>query len=214
MCAMPRSLPLPDLIIATLLWDANDKSLPFSTMYDESWVEKLYRGFKRHCTVPFEFVCFTEKDRSFDEPITVKRLSTNSPGYGHCIEPYTLNEPMILVGLDTVITGNIDHLAEYCLEASKLAVPRDPFFPQVVCNGVALVPGGHAWVYDDWDGENDMDWIRSLDVEVIDDLFPGHVVSYKGHVLDYGLDDARIVYFHGEKKPHELDLDWIRDEWR
>lgn len=205
---------MPDLIIATLLWDANDESLPFSNMYDEAWVEKLYRGFKRHCTVPFEFMCFTEKDRTFSEPITQVRLSSEKPSYGDCIEPYSLNEPMILVGLDTIVTGNIDHLANYCLEAGKIAVPRDPFYPETVCNGVALVPGGHAWVFEDWDGENDMDWIRSMDVDVIDDLYPGEVVSFKGHVKDYGLGDARIVYFHGEEKPHQLDHDWIEREWR
>ena len=204
---------MPDLIIAACIWEPNDNSLPFSRMYDEAWVEKLYRGFKRHCTVPFEFVCFNDKDRMFDEPIHQTRL-TGDLNYGALIEPFVLNEPTIICGLDTIVTGNIDPLANYCLEAGKIAVPRDPFFPQMVCNGVALVPGGHAWVYDDWNGENDMDYIRSLDVEVIDDIFPGQVVSYKGHVKAYGLDDARIVYFHGEEKPHQLDHDWIDREWR
>lgn len=212
---------MPELIIAVPFWNTNAASKSFSSMYDESWVEKLYRGFKRHCTLDFEFVCFTERERAFTEPIKQMPFSTDSPSYEQCLEPYQLNEPMILCGLDTIVTGNIDHLAEYCLEGSKLAVPRDPFFPQTVCNGVALVPGGHGWVYEDWlehqnkftEYSKDMDYIRSLDVAVIDDLWPGHVVSYKGHVKDYGLGDARIVYFHGEQKPHELDADWIRREW-
>lgn len=190
-------------------------------MYDESWVEKLYRGFKRHLTMPFEFICFTDRNREFSEPILQEPLA-GPINYGAFMEPYRLNRPMILVGLDTVVTGNIDHLAEYCLEGGKLAVPRDPFFPQTVCNGVALVPGGNAWIYEKWledrDGfkaySKDMDFIRSLDVAVIDDLFPGEVVSYKGHVKDYGLGDTRIVYFHGEQKPHELDLEWVEREWR
>jgi len=205
---------MPDLVIATLLWDANGKEYDFSSMYDESWVEKLYRGCKRHCTVPFEFICFTEKVRDFDEPITQCLLSNPEPSYGDCIEPYKLGRPMILMGLDTIITGNIDHLARYCLEDHWLAVPRDPFDVKTVCNGVALVPASHQWVWDEWDGENDMDWIRGMRRRrVIDDLYPGHVVSYKGHVMHEGLDDARIVYFHGKQKPHELDHDWIQREW-
>lgn len=191
-------------------------------MYNEEWVEKLYRGFKRHLTVPFEFICFTEKERSFSEPITQEPFSTDAPTYENCLEPYKLGAPMILVGLDTIITGNIDHLAEYCLEGGKLAVPRDPFFPDTVCNGVALVPGGSNWVYDQWLEDRDkftgyskdMDFIRSLDTAVIDDLWPGDVVSYKGHVKHYGLDDAKIVYFHGEEKAHQLDHEWIEREWR
>jgi hypothetical protein len=204
----------PDLAICTLFWDANDGSYSFSSMYDESWVEKLYRGFKRNCTLPFEFICWSEKDRTYSEPITQMRITSPKPGYADCIEPYRLNRPMILVGLDTVVTGNIDHLARYCLESPKLAVPRDPFFPGTVCNGVALVPEGQDWVWKNHKGENDMDWIRSLSrKDVIDNIFPGHVVSYKGHVMFEGVGDARIVYFHGEQKPHQLDEPWIREHW-
>jgi hypothetical protein len=204
----------PDLAICTLFWDANDGSYSFSSMYDESWVEKLYRGFKRNCTLPFEFICWSEKDRTYSEPITQMRITSPKPGYADCIEPYRLNRPMILVGLDTVVTGNIDHLARYCLESPKLAVPRDPFFPETVCNGVALVPEGQDWVWKNHKGENDMDWIRSLSrKDVIDNIFPGHVVSYKGHVMFEGVGDARIVYFHGEQKPHQLDEPWIREHW-
>lgn len=201
------------LIVATMLWEPNENSFPFSRMYDESWVEKLYRGFKRHLTVPFEFVCFTDKERTFSEPEIKQEPIEGDLNYGAYIEPFKLNEPMILVGLDTVVTGNVDHLAEYCLEGGRLAVPRDPFFPQTVCNGVALIPGGSAWVFEGHEGQNDMDYIRSLDVAVIDDLWPGEVVSYKGHVKQYGLDGVKICYFHGEQKPHELEEDWIAREW-
>jgi hypothetical protein len=205
---------LTDLAICTLLWDANAKSYAFSSMYDESWVEKLYRGFKRHCTLPFEFIVWTDRERTFSEPVTQMRITSKNPTYADCIEPYRLGRPMILVGLDTIVTGNIDHLARYCLESPMLAVPRDPFFPETVCNGVALVPGGCEWVWEQHRGENDMDWIRQLGKkQVIDDLFPGHVVSYKGHVMFEGVGDARIVYFHGEQKPHQLREDWVDREW-
>ena len=196
------------LAIVTLLWDANEEGYAFSSMYDESWVEKLCRGVRRHCTLPFEFICFTDRPRTFSEAVTQVQISSARPSYADCIEPYRLGRPMILMGLDTVITGNIDHLARYCLESHQLAVPRDPFFPETVCNGVALVPAGQERVWHDWGGQNDMDWIRARkDLQVIDDLFPAHVVSYKGHVKSEGLGDARIVYFHGAEKPHELDHD-------
>lgn len=58
-----------------------------------------------------------------------------------------------------------------------------------------------------------MDWLRRQPHAVIDDLFPGQVVSYKGHVMQHGLGDARIVYFHGFEKPHELHLEWINRNW-
>lgn len=201
-----------EITIATLLWRPNDKSYPFSRMYDESWVEKLYRGFHRNLTLPFEFVCFTDIRRSYSEPIDQKFIE-GSIGYHSCTQPYKLGKPMILVGLDTVVTGNIDHLAEYCLNEDTLALPRDPYRPEIACNGVALVPKNHQDMANN-PGENDMVWVRKFPHKYIDDLFPGQVVSYKGHVKKNGLGDARIVYFHGREKPHEIEEDWLEDHWK
>lgn len=202
------------LHVATALWDANRHSLDFSQCYDESWVEKLHAGFRRHLSWPFRFVVFTDRYRHFSSGIDQERLLAAEPDYGSFTEPYRLNMPMILTGLDTVITGNIDHLAAHCVIADRVALPRDPFAPARACNGVALVPAGRRQIFDDWRGENDMEWMRAQPHRFIDDLFPGQVVSYKGHVRQAGLGDARIVYFHGQEKPHQLQgLDWLDRNW-
>ena len=209
------------LTVACCLWDANEGSRPFSTFYDETWVDKLYRAYARSLTLPFKFVCFTDHVRQFSEPIEqvgFKKLNGELPDYGQLIEPFRLNEPMILTGLDTVITGNIDHLMSYCFLGDKVALPRDPNHLDTICNGVALVPRGHSDIYHLWDGGNhylsDMDWLRRQDYAVLDDLFPGHVVSYKCHVKAKGLGDARIVYFHGKEKPHEISEPWVDLHWQ
>lgn len=204
------------LKVCSCLWKANQQSHPFSHCYDESWVEKLYRGFSRNLTRPFKFVCFTDRKRTFDEPIEQEQLQSKPPNYGCFIEPYRLNEPMVLVGLDTVITGNIDHMADYCAdEENKLALPRDPYFPEKVCTGVALVPAGNRDVFDAWTGQNDMAWMRiRAEIAYLDDVFPGQVVSFKCHVREHGVGDARIVYFHGEPKMHGLDDPAILAHWK
>jgi len=197
-----------------MLWDANEKSFPFSRCYDETWVRKLYDGFARNLKMPYRFILFTDKPREIDRDIIQIFIDGKNPGYEVGIEPYRLNEPMILVGLDTIITGSIDHLAEYCLTQKLMALPADPFEPNTVCNGVALVPAGFRSVYKHWNGENDMAWMRRQLYKVSDSLFPGQIVSYKGHVKYRGLGDARIVYFHGEEKPHQLpDVAWIKQHW-
>jgi hypothetical protein len=56
------------LHVVTLLWDANLHSQVFSRDYDESWVEKLYRGFARNLSEPFRFVVFTDRERTFRAP--------------------------------------------------------------------------------------------------------------------------------------------------
>ncbi|QOF71470.1 hypothetical protein IG197_27645 [Aminobacter sp. SR38] len=203
------------ITVATLFWQPNGASRNFSRCYSEEWVEKLYRGFRRNLTMPFRFVCFSDRPRRFAEPdIEQERIKAERPDYGTCIEPYRLGVPMILVGLDTVVTGNIDHLADYCLTGDRLALPRDPYKPAIACNGVGLVPAGHRDVAEQHRGENDMEWVRKFPHRFIDDLWPGHVVSFKGHVKRRGMADARIIYFHGLEKPHQLPhVDWIKEHW-
>ena len=54
-----------------------------------------------------------------------------------------------------------------------------------------------------------------FDYEWLDDLFPGQIKSYKVQVVPPDLGDTRIVYFHGNPKPHMLDhLPWITEHWQ
>lgn len=204
------------LTVATLLWDANENSIYFSRMYDESWVIKLYNGFARNLCVPWRFVLFTDRFRKdLPEEIWQERIRAKIPDYSTCIEPYRYGCPMILCGLDTVVVGNCDHLANYCMTHDRLALPRDPFEKGKACNGVALIPEGQQHIYRNWPkGENDMLYMRRQEFDYIDDLFPGQVVSYKGYVKKNGLDGVKIVYFHGAEKPHQLDEPWIKEHWR
>lgn len=203
------------ITVATLLWEPNRNSRSFSRMYDETWVEKLYRGFKRNITGPMDFLCYTDRTREWREPITSVPIKAARPDYSSCIQPYELDRAMILVGLDTVVTGNIDHMVEYCFTGSLLALPIDPYHPQQACNGVALVPRHHGRIARWHRGENDMEWVRQFPHTYTDRLFPGQIVSYKGHVEKHGLGDARIVYFHGERKPHQLPkVEWIKEHWK
>lgn len=202
------------LYVSTCLWDANERSQSFSQCYNEVWVERLYDGFARNLTIPFEFVLFADRERKLSRPIRQATLERRPIGYGSMIEPFKLDGPTIIVGLDTVITGNVDALARYCMTGNRMLLPRDPFFPSQACNGVALVPQGYRAVWDEWKGENDMEWVRHFPHDYIERHFPRLVESYKGHVKREGLGDTRIVYFHGKEKPHELQhIDWIKQHW-
>lgn len=206
------------ITIATLFWKPNKASRSFSCCYDESWVEKLYRGFERNLTQPFHFVLFTDAERNYNVPLTMAiDPKIGEMGYADCIRPYSVGLPMILVGLDTVVTGNVDHLSEYCLTAKNFALPKDPYNPKQACNGVALVPKKHENIGLAHSGQNDMEWVRNFKHEYIDNLFPGQVLSYKVDVKKRQggqLGDARIVYFHGQEKPHQLPrVNWLKEHW-
>lgn len=207
------------LTVTTCLWDANSQSRHFSRCYDESWADKLYRGFARNLTVPWRMVCLTDRERVFQEPIEQERIAMRDIHYGACIEPFKLDCPQIFVGLDTIVVGNIDHMAAYCMSADRPAVPRDPFHgvsPWAKTNAVVLAPAGcKAMLYDGYANQNDMDWINTRETHLIDKLWPDHVVSYKGRVQYVGLEDeTRIVFFHGAVKPHQIPhVGWVHRNW-
>jgi hypothetical protein len=184
-------------------------------MYSEEWCEKLFRGFARNLTVQWRFVLFTDRQRKLGWPIEqIVEPGLGANGYADCIKPYRLGVPMILVGLDTVITGNIDHLAKSCMERKDLGLPRDPYANHQACNGVALVPTGMEHIATEHRGENDMAHVRAYPHSFLDDEFPGEIVSYKGSVEDRGLGNAKIVYFHGERKAHQLGhVPFVREHW-
>lgn len=204
------------LTVCTLLWQPNGKSRDFSRCYSPAWVDKLYRGFARNLSAPFDFICYVDRPYEFAEPaiISSEVAGLGSRGYSDCIKPYEMGVPMILVGLDTIVIGNIDHLADYCLTADKPAYPVDPYHPYQICNAVGLIPAGFRRIAAEHRGENDMEWVRRFPHNRIDDLFPGHVISYKGHVKKKGVGDARIIYFHGQEKPHQLGhVNIVREHW-
>ena len=202
------------LTVATCFWRPNRHSAPASRCYTPEWVDRLYRGFRRNLTVPFRFVVLTDREYGFCQGVEQERLSTDEPDWSSMIEPFRIEGPLIVVGLDTVVTGNIDQLADWCFDGDRIALPLSPGKPYA-CNGVALVPPGCTGIYRDWRGENDMEWLRSQPHAFIDELFPGQVVSYKCDVRPDGLGDTRVAYFHGRPKPDELGrLDWVKEHWR
>lgn len=209
------------LHVACCLWDVNIKSQWFSKCYDESWVEKLYRGFRRNLTDPFRFVVFTDRYRKFKETgIEQERLAAKVPDYGCLIEPFRLNVPTIICGLDMVLVRNIDHMARYCLTGTKVAAPWHPSRDDLgYINPCVFVPAGHRAFYDEWRGENDMKWLNARANEMIDatKMWPGELLSLKLHAVSHGSHpppNARIIYMHGRAKPHELlHCGWIKEHW-
>jgi hypothetical protein len=207
------------LTVACCLWDPNERSQDFSKCYDESWVEKLYRGFARNLTIPFRFVCFTDRERSFDGPVEQQRLATKVPHYGCLIEPFRLNEPTMICGLDMVVVRNIDQFAAYCLDADKPALVGHPTNKAKwgFINPIVFTPQGFGWLYDEWNGENDMDYLRRRPFNDAQDLWPGQLLSLKLNKVVLGSTpppEARIIYMHGRQKPHELgNCGWIKQHW-
>lgn len=205
------------LTVCSLLWDANDKSEKFSLAYTDDWAVKLFNGFRRHLTIPHRCVLFTDRRRNLPDFIEQKVWpDLGKRGYADCVTPYSMNVPMILVGLDTLIIGNIDKMGRWCLEnPGKLALPKHPYRDFSI-NGVQLWGGHDIRIFRDWNGENDMDWMRGFEHVRIESLWANAVCSWKAHCFN-GVPPkgTRIVYFHGDRKFPKLRKEpLIRAHWR
>lgn len=202
------------LVISTCFWRANSKTATASQGYAPFWVDRLARAWQRNLTTPHRFVCFTDRAYDFQEKVEQLPLASKVPGWESMIEPFQLSEPSIICGLDTVIVGNCDALADYCLTADRIALPLSPGKP-FACNAIVLKPEGHTDIYTRWSGENDMEWLRAQPHEFIDTRFPGWVQSYKCHVRPRGLQKSRVVYMHGRPKMDDLsNVHWVKAHWR
>ena len=223
------------ITIITTLFDGRMTSVPHSVgIYDESWVDKLYRGIERHYTKPFRFVCLTDKNYTFSEPIIQERLSMSVDNYGWlCLidmyRPELCSGRRFTIGLDTILTGTLDEILAH---ETKIGLCTDPFTPQWVCNAVTIANAEFCNEYWDlWSDKNkemlansrffgapsEMAVLRQYynDVERLDVTFPGQILSYKANVVGVGkqnymhptqlqLDGSSIVYFHGDPKPNTI----------
>jgi hypothetical protein len=195
---------------ASLYYQPGPDVPAWARCYTPEWVDKLYRGVARHYSRPFRFVCLTDGSYQFAEPVETQPLRP-APWSSASLQLHAIEaDRLVIMGLDTVITGPLDDIFAY---AGDLAVPRDPYRPGHPCNGVMLCPTRKDIAAVDG-GATDMTALEKFPFDWLDDLYPGQIVSYKAHVRSQGLGDARIVYFHGFPKMSDLpETDPVRGEW-
>ena len=207
--------------VACALFEGRDVPVYSRDIYDPEWVDKLFRGVKRNTTKPFRFVCMTDfPPLVFDEPIKTIKFKTFKDNWLCLMEAFRVTgDPVMMLGLDTIITGDLDEILDH---RPKFAMLKDPYQPQRMCNGVTMwqdrrdlydrivkegigrdcYMGGHP---------SEMLWLAKHGHPTdLADRFPGQIKSYKAEVKKGGIEDARIVYFHGREKPHEIDHPVLR----
>jgi len=92
--------------------------LKHGTKYDATYVNNLYNMVKRHCTIPYEFVCFTDDLRDINHEIKTIKLQEIGV-YGWWYKPmffdkdFPLDGNILYFDLDIVICQNIDNLFSY-----------------------------------------------------------------------------------------------------
>ena len=207
--------------VACVLYQGENVPEHSKGIFDEEWVDRLYRGVKRNTTREFRFVCYSDKEYNFREPVERKELRLPHRNMFSLLEPFRSDERTIFMGLDTIITGNIDFL----FDMEGFWMLRDPYFPERDCSGVMVFdPQPELWEFIEENHErlasenkmfghpSDMIFLDKVKHKTINGPEFG-IYSYKVHARAGLPNDARIVYFHGKEKPHELDEDWVREHW-
>ena len=223
--------------IITCLFDGVAFGVPHSkNIFDAMWVDKLYRGIKRNTTKPFELICLVDKEYPIKEPVKQVKFieqANVSVGWSLLVEMYRpdiTSDRRVTIGLDTIIMDNIDDILEI---DNDIAMITDPMEPEEVCNAITWCSSETAayiwdvwtnkreWVYENCrfigNAVSEMVLLRKLfdqDGEAlrVDNIYEG-IYSYKVHIIENPdlIENAKIIYFHGEPKPHELGAHPVDD---
>lgn len=200
------------------------------------YVANLRRAVEKHLTVPHRFVVVTDDDPASYEGEVVRSKHAGWWEKLRIFERGLFEGRVMFLDLDTVIVGNIDHLAEY---DGPFATLEDFWRPGRLGPAVMLYDAAYAATfYEEWAaegfpkvGNGDQTWLENRDqgrfrksVDFLQRLFPGTFVSYKEHCTSArrGWRDvqdqiaapagARVVCFHGRPRPHEVG-GWVKDYW-
>lgn len=196
-------------------------------------VVRLFNSVKRHCSIPYEFVCLS------DSKLIPKRIKSiplihNWSGWWSKIElfrPELFNtEYVCYLDLDTVITGPLDSLIQSRINFSGLMPWKHGERKRnAICSGVMVwknkkfsmiytnfVYAKHIRLF-----RGDQDYISNILVkhsiphQYLQKIVKG-IYSYK---LDTNQKDlpagAIVIVFHGTPRPRAcLHLPWVQENWK
>lgn len=222
--------------VVCVLFDGSNSNLPeFSRgVYGAEWVDKLYRGFKRNYSGNFNFYCLVDRKYGFREKVKQIYLKDHNLEWGCIMEAFRVDigeNKRFIIGLDTIFTGNIDNILSFNGECGLLT---DPYHPKEVCNGVGIFqPELCQEIWEEWT-TNQAKWkkkalydgrlseMKFLQIYIgdeaarLDRLNPQQIQSYKCHYRLFNPEHkrkAKIVYFHGTPKPHEIEEEELKQHW-
>jgi hypothetical protein len=226
--------------------------LKWGKKYGPEYVNRLYSGVKRNTTVSFRFICFTDDSQGIWPQVETRPLpcSDQLDSWWNKLYlfsrdlPIPQGETVFYIDLDTLITGNIDHIINN--DRKKLVALRD-FYHGIAKSAGRVGSGLMSWPH----GMYDHVWRRFIadpmavvrqahphgdqwyveraipDVDFWQDLFPDHVVSFKLHCRKGLPRHAKIICYHGRPsipesatQINEVDKwtiaaqPWVMAHWR
>ena len=187
------------------------------------YVINLYRACKKHITVPFEFIVFSDRMGYGDG---IKTVETSDQAWGWWNKLYIVGgdrlrkgERALFFDLDTLILANIDDLASYTGPFAGLGCARSN---RLFSSGIlAFETGAQPHVWQSWlkagkplVGNGDDEWMdkQMPHARRLQPMFPG-ILQYKYHrQRERPSPEARVIYFTREPKPDNCG-GWAQAYW-
>lgn len=211
--------------------------LKWGTKYGPEYVNNLYQSVKENLSLPFNFFCFTEDSKGIDPNVIIRPLKyTNIQTWWNKL--YLFSDEIDITGriffldLDTLITGNLDKIAQ---AKGTFIVLRDFFVGLAkgveeqhhVGSAVMIWEAGkHTYLWTEFIKDpkkaikelhphGDQKWIQKLQIDrqYWQDLFPDEIVSFKVHCRDGLPPKAKIVCYHGKPSIPESYSQTSKVQW-
>lgn len=176
---------------------------------------------------PGQVVCFTDDAIGLDASIAVRPLPGGLEGWWNKLYLFKNGlfedgDRILFLDLDTVIVGALDQIVAY---DGPFAILRDFYRPNGLQSSVMAWPSntlGFLWDEFEADGfpniiGGDQAWIEfareKLNPQIWQELFPKTFVSFKVDCQPMPPRGAKVVVFHGEPRPHNCGVDWVKAIW-
>lgn len=177
--------------------------------YDETHVERLQKMVAEHVEQPYRFLCLTNMHVSCESLSLVR----DWPSWWSKIELFSPDlfkgnrDRILYLDLDVTITGKLDDLVDY---PAPFVICRD-FLKLGFNSSVMVWDAGYADnIYTLFNDSvmkrlhGDQNWIQGVLPDAA--TFPKRwCISYKRSLLEGQSDDMRVLVYHGNPKPWDLD---------
>lgn len=176
---------------------------------------------------PFRFEVFSDTCDGYDEGIVVRPLHGKLEGWWNKLYLFkdglfAEGSRIIFMDLDTCIVSSLD---EYMSYNGPFAILSDFYRPHGLQSSIMLwKPSSYLnGIWQDYLAagcpivdNGDQGWIEKFYIhraDIIQGLYPNHFVSFKEHTSRGLPQDAHVVVFHGQPKPHQITDGWVPYIW-
>jgi hypothetical protein len=194
----------------------------WGTKYGAEYVNRLCAAVGRHATVDYRFHCYTDDVTELNPKIITHDLPrAGLEGWWNKMYLFdqnngiTIGEQIFYIDLDTLITGNIDHMLQRWPDC--IVMLRD-FYHGIAKTAGTIASGLMTWQHGNYSHlwanfirdpqqavasvrpHGDQHYIASQINKwaIWQDLYPEEIVSFKVHCRSGLPESARIVCYHGQ----------------